>query len=969
MAVFGVLLGTLYKLSLSRPAPTPCNFVWNQQEETSILIEELRKIQDAVIQPLQWHHDAQRQSERDTLSNTHVASWPCLWGIHAITDHERGCGVSYLRDQHEAECIVYSFASQRNARDFRFESEVIDLLPHCNVHRFHAAGSGLDISHDIDALDSPEFPSSADSANNVIVHSWNGEALSVVMRRLGHSHLDILRVNLRRHELLQLFSADSQGQWPSIGQMILRMDRPASHSMVRFLERKSLRLYHDVNVKEETVLSLIQREWSPIRRVYAPSKSMNDAPLVFEDSSVFHQTRGITNPFQETDNAVSRWKERQRVLKRQRKAKELADQRERDRLMVDREAVIELLRERSLNNSVIVVSADFGFAHFLHNFICNMKALGNEHWIVGPLDEKIYEYALNQGWPTIPYPLVELRLSHGRMSAQSVGTISEVGSVRYKELSFIKMIPSLIVLGLKYDAILIDPDIYIHRDPMEYLLGLKQRGYDFIIPLEHQSCRNSEFCINSGLWFANHANPLVLSMLRWTFYGVPDHVFGRNIREDTDTSDQDFLKHFGCESALGKKTVSGVAHIREPCHGFESKHCRIAFDSRNMSWFYLNPDLFASGDSRLHSPGARPRDCNIKFSKQSQTNPAIERFTVHNNWCWRQAKKPGRFQKSGMWFLAEDDAGRRCKAVLVSSNPKTCTAKSEEPMSPPLHSNLDRPASARSFQLDATATVQLPPCAKRNTIEALFHMINTLYSKATIRVFPRSGFLLGVIRHGGFLPNEPHIDADLGVMYIDTTTIKNGMTVESDTGIVYTLTRISTHNDPLSNTPFDAESIRISSGDGSSFTAKCFFPYGLPQVFYPLYVDSDSREGKMKEALRWNANGANSVVLGKGNEHIPIDDDQVMEDNLGYLFQREWFDTLVPVKFYDLRILVPVGYQHILKNCYGSGWTKVEKRDQWQSKPLSKRESEAYLQNGPLPICEEMERGQDQAVGSREATM
>merc|ERR1712224_148113 len=93
---------------------------------------------------------------------------------------------------------------------------------------------------------------------------------------------------------------------------------------------------------------------------------------------------------------------------------------------------------------------------------------------------------------------------------------------------------------------------------------------------------------------------------------------------------------------------------------------------------HLNPDLFVGGNSHLHSPGADARDCSIKFSKQSQTHPTIERFTVHSNWCMEQKYKAIRFQASDMWFVEKHDSEWRCSLnhfVQVSSQPENCITK------------------------------------------------------------------------------------------------------------------------------------------------------------------------------------------------------------------------------------------------------------------------------------------------------
>jgi len=54
-------------------------------------------------------------------------------------------------------------------------------------------------------------------------------------------------------------------------------------------------------------------------------------------------------------------------------------------------------------------------------------------------------------------------------------------------------------------------------------------------------------------------------------------------------------------------------------------------------------------------------------------------------------------------------------------------------------------------------------------VEDIIHItefIKDLYIKHNIRVFPRNGFLLGIVRHGGFLPIEA-MDVDMGVVYED----------------------------------------------------------------------------------------------------------------------------------------------------------------------------------------------------------
>ena len=255
-------------------------------------------------------------------------------------------------------------------------------------------------------------------------------------------------------------------------------------------------------------------------------------------------------------------------------------------------------------------------------------------------------------------------------------------------------------------------------------------------------------------------------------------------------------------------------------------------------------------------------------------------------------------------------------------------------------------------------------CAEKKAMKSYMDMIDTLYHQANIRVFPRNGFLLGVIRHGGLLPNEPKMDLDLGVMFEDIHEDIPGIVaggqqrVVSDSGIVYTLTLSPKgHADPFSNTPFSAESLYIAGSDGTTFTADCIYPYGPNQkdhhqVFYPFYVDGHNRDGALKEGLRWKADGAQTFVLGPGNEDKPIDQGYD-GTGLGTLFEKEWFGELVPMPFYHSHILVPRDFPFVLRSFYGEHYMIPEQRDsQSQSMPLSAKQSEEFIKNGPLPLCQ-----------------
>lgn len=58
------------------------------------------------------------------------------------------------------------------------------------------------------------------------------------------------------------------------------------------------------------------------------------------------------------------------------------------------------------------------------------------------------------------------------------------------------------------------------------------------------------------------------------------------------------------------------------------------------------------------------------------------------------------------------------------------------------------------------------PSCNNGVVHRLVDFIDSA-AAVDIRVFPRNGLLLGIVRHHGFLPFENPVDLDLGVMYSD----------------------------------------------------------------------------------------------------------------------------------------------------------------------------------------------------------
>jgi hypothetical protein len=243
-------------------------------------------------------------------------------------------------------------------------------------------------------------------------------------------------------------------------------------------------------------------------------------------------------------------------------------------------------------------------------------------------------------------------------------------------------------------------------------------------------------------------------------------------------------------------------------------------------------------------------------------------------------------------------------------------------------------------------------CASHKTITELSEATKVLYERHKIRVFPRNGFLLGVIRHGGFLPQED-IDADLGVIYTDLNNLVAG---KSNVVGAFAITPKPTEKnwanwkgkDPISGKPFPFFGVGISR---SSFktTAHAYYPYPKNNLFYPrASIVGSNHAGSIKEVQRYNKEDADYRLVDT--------DEKLNETNyelgkqIGTIFPNN-FDCMVEKQFYFTKILVPCDYETILQAQYGKNWRRVEKRSKWEALKLSDETNKEFHENGPLPLC------------------
>ena len=151
--------------------------------------------------------------------------------------------------------------------------------------------------------------------------------------------------------------------------------------------------------------------------------------------------------------------------------------------------------------------------------------------------------------------------------------------------------------------------------------------------------------------------------------------------------------------------------------------------------------------------------------------------------------------------------------------------------------------------------------------------ISRLSIEKNTPIFPRNGFLLGVVRHQGFLPNED-IDIDLACHYHDIDKITS-----ADWGDYEIIPNWVNPNDknwiwdklffdgyhPITNEKFKINSFTIKDKLSDwSCEVDCIYEFDSSRFFYPLYCIANSNsENELKLAIqKYNKyDGGNKIYI------------------------------------------------------------------------------------------------------------
>ena len=208
------------------------------------------------------------------------------------------------------------------------------------------------------------------------------------------------------------------------------------------------------------------------------------------------------------------------------------------------------------------------------------------------------------------------------------------------------------------------------------------------------------------------------------------------------------------------------------------------------------------------------------------------------------------------------------------------------------------------------------------------HKISLLSQKMGTPIFPRQGFLLGIVRHKGFLPNEG-IDADLACFAHDVPKILNIDWGEYEFKCGANELPACWDRDFFNgNHPVTGESLKyyelIVTHKHSSWKESigCYYKYKPGYYYYPLWSikeQNSDNEYKLSVEIYNQKGGGNKILLGY--DELPLKElynNESYKGKVGVIHKISDLEKFIPALFYDTFIYIPTGSKNILLNEYGS---------------------------------------------------
>lgn len=275
------------------------------------------------------------------------------------------------------------------------------------------------------------------------------------------------------------------------------------------------------------------------------------------------------------------------------------------------ETLLQMIADK--DKSVILAVVADSYRDMLMSWVCRLRHLAVQNFIVCALDSEIYHFSILQGLPVFMDPLAPSNISFNNC---------HFGTMCFQRVTKVKSRIFLQILKLGYNVLMSDVDVYWFDNPLPFLLSFgpatlvaQSDEYNETEPI------NLPRRLNSGFYFARSDLATIAAMEM-----VVKHASSSNLSEQPSFYDV----------LCGEGGVNRVGDDRcqEP--------------KTNLTVFFLERNLFPNG---AYKGLWEKRDVRSACMK-------LGCLILHNNWISGRKKKFERQVLSGLWDY--DPSSRMC---------------------------------------------------------------------------------------------------------------------------------------------------------------------------------------------------------------------------------------------------------------------------------------------------------------------
>lgn len=297
-------------------------------------------------------------------------------------------------------------------------------------------------------------------------------------------------------------------------------------------------------------------------------------------------------------------------------------------------------KNSSIGKFVITIAVNYAFRKLALNFVCNLKRLNLQNYVILSMDKAVYEYLAVRGANVFFYEeTVQRRRLHSLPSHSVLNSSAEVenvfGSSAFVETSRRKSILVLKVLRLGYSVLFSDVDVVWIRDPIPEVV---RYDYDFVIQSDRKHADQDmalNYNVNSGFYLVRSTKRSVTALQAIVKYSTA-----------IQRSEQKAFNYVLCGAFKDHHMGPGVRIGSNEC----------LYQKVGATAKMLPLDQFPNGsDESLWMNNSAPF---------VDAYPNV--IAVHANYIQGLAHKVDRIQNIGYW-MQSDEQGRADECIVQSS--------------------------------------------------------------------------------------------------------------------------------------------------------------------------------------------------------------------------------------------------------------------------------------------------------------